>query len=1303
MAEPAPKIDQRTATDIAAQVQALLETYAPAWKEFDPQTGKPEGVSAALIGIFSRFAEIIIQRLNRVPEKNFLAFLDLLGASLLPPQPARVPLTFSLAAGSSVDGVVPAGTQVAAAPAEGEKEPVIFETERELVVTAARLASVFVRDPEQDMYADHSSITTSEVSSGVLIFQGNRGIEHILYLGHETLFSYPALKELRLSFELEEDIENPDSRTLQWEIWDGMHGIPITPSQDKTENLTKSEDVVFSNLSRFPKQTVYSLKSHWLRCRLLTPITSAIEKQEGMVRTSQLPKLKRVRMETTLEGNDLAVERAFTNAVAIDLDKDFHPFGEKPKFGNTLFLAQAEAFSKNKALVNLHVTCTNLHYLSSAGRTVLPVNPSDDLQLAWECWNGGNWIELGRSTAPPWLTLIELKPLPEKTMNNTIVVEGTVRPGAGVVVNWQTEGDIYVGEDGRFAVRLNLRREQLNVIPFKATLKGRKATAWAVVDRRTGEFPGIILEDSPEVTEQASIKIGGSVTGAMKVIVTNGSTGQEFEATYPAPKFSVTIELVEGRNELLVEAKDNRENTIAAITATIALYASGPGQVKGFSDGTWCFCQGGIVSITLPEQLASIVENGQDRFWLRIRIVSGDYGKEAAYKLKDPTQPAEGFTLVPATFRPPVISSIKIDYTQIQSGLPDPCLTLNDFVYQNTTDANESVTESYEPFQITKDARPTLYLGFTLPPARTAFPNRTISLFNRVADFKYGERSVPISPNHSKKSSDPGSDVIHKFIITNAAPIPANFELAILGTGWVTAVIPQQIDLTGGESQEVEVTAKIPSDTPLGSSDRGFMRLARAEDPKFEYNAAFVTFAGTEFPSGERLQLAWEYWNGTWSRLTVRDESENFTRLGLVQFLAPSDFTSHSEFGLKRYWLRVRWENGEYVIDPRVRRMLLNTTMAAQTVTIPNEILGSSDGSENQTFRTTRAPILLGQQLEIREPELPSTEERAILEKEEGEDAVSISRDTAGRPKEIWVRWHEVPDFYGSEPRARHYVLDHLTGEIRFGNGLNGLIPPTGTGNLRMARYQTGGGIGGNKAADAIVQLKTTVPYVDKVTNPEAATGGANAETLDSLLEQAPRTLRHRGRAVTLEDYEDQAMLASPEVARAKCVPLRSLVDDPLDKKPITPGEVSVIIVPRSKNAKPLPSLELISRVQDHLEANGVPTVNVSVVGPLYVSVNITAEIALASPEGASAVEQAVYQKLVSFLHPLTGGLDGIGWDFGREPHKSDFYALIEGVAGVDHVRAFKVDAIEDHPGIRNTGRFLVYSGKHEISLVFKE
>jgi predicted phage baseplate assembly protein len=187
-----------------------------------------------------------------------------------------------------------------------------------------------------------------------------------------------------------------------------------------------------------------------------------------------------------------------------------------------------------------------------------------------------------------------------------------------------------------------------------------------------------------------------------------------------------------------------------------------------------------------------------------------------------------------------------------------------------------------------------------------------------------------------------------------------------------------------------------------------------------------------------------------------------------------------------------------------------------------------------------------------------------------------------------------------------------------------------------------------------------------------------------------------------VEDYEDLAMLASPEVARVKGIPLRNLIEDPLGERPAVRGEVSVIIVPRSREAKPQPSLELLSRVQNYLGAHSVPTARVSVVGPLYVRVAVEATIALSSLEGASAVDQAVQQVLAAFLHPLTGGLDGSGWEFGRKPQRSDLYALLEAVPGVDHIQSLRIDEQQDQEGVTATGRFLVFSGTHTISLVFE-
>jgi Baseplate J-like protein len=1330
MTTPSPKIDQRIAGDISRQTQELIKIYAPAWQEFDPATGQATGVSGAVLGVFARFSEIIIQRINEAPQKNFLAFLDLLGAALLPPQPARAPLTFSLAAGSAVDGLVPAGTQVAAPPAEGAKEPVIFETERELTVTAAQLVGLFVRDPERDLHADISSIITTP-SSGEFVFQGNQLPDHLFYLAHSRLLGFPQINGLRLQFVVETPSEDDDLDRIivEWEIWDGSRWTNTFMEIDGTQGLRISGTVDLGAAPPMPEVQVNGIQNHWVRGHMFTPITISEDARLEMVRATHLPKVRQAKLEVHLLrplADGLSPESAFTNAVAIEPGKDFFPFGEKPKLNDALYLASAEAFSKGRpqglestsATVQLDVRIANSHLM----QTDTSVRPSADLQLAWECWDGAAWQPVGRSDAPPWLRLLEVDPLPTVTNEAVVTAQGRAQKGAVVVARVNPVAPrlgipipVNIGEDGRFAFSLQPEANGLYIIEFTAALGNKSDSAWAAFFRETGGTRNVELvfeaPSAPVPTSLTNLVVdatGSQAAAVVAIRITNASSA--FQAVIGPKGVELPINLIEGRNHLKIEGLSTSGATLAIATLTVGRIAASPAPGSNFNDGTHAFCQSGIVEFTLPDQVAPVVVNGQENFWLRTRIIRGDYGKDTRYKLKTPTDPNDGFTLVLDSFRPPLLSSVKIGYEQTLAGAPEVMLTHNNLTFETVKNADQASDPSFAPFVRAPEDRPTLYVGFALPPERTVFPNRKISLYARAAELRYDERLVPISPERSKKFGDPGSEVIHTFVVTNTESTPAFFSWGVFGSRWQSEMTDLSEDaVPAGASLEVTVRVTIPPEVALGESDRGFLVFVRSPIRSVVYGAEFVTTAGEDAAPGEQVRLVWEYWNGSrWATLAVSDDTENFTRPGLIEFLARPDFATRQEFAQPpRYWLRVRWEKGEYALAPRLRRMLLNTTIAAQTLTLRNETLGSSDGSGGQKFRATRAPILAGQRLEVREPEIPSAAEQEALAGENGEgvaeDAITIVRDAAGRPKEIWVRWSEAPDFYASGPRSRHYVLDHLNGEIRFGDGLNGLIPPAGAGNIRLARYQVGGGKAGNKPAGAIVQLKTTVPYVDKVTNTESAAGGADAEVLDSLLQRAPRTIRHGGRAVTSEDYEDLALLSSPEVARAKCIPLRNLIEDPLDQQPATRGEISVIIVPRSSEAKPQPSLELIARVQDYLESHSSPTARVSVVGPLYVRVDVAMEITLVSLEGASVVEQTVRQKLAAFLHPLTGGLDGAGWDFGRKPHASDLYALIEAVPGVDHVHSLTIAETQDQPGVTATGRFLVFSGAHTISLLFEE
>jgi predicted phage baseplate assembly protein len=230
---------------------------------------------------------------------------------------------------------------------------------------------------------------------------------------------------------------------------------------------------------------------------------------------------------------------------------------------------------------------------------------------------------------------------------------------------------------------------------------------------------------------------------------------------------------------------------------------------------------------------------------------------------------------------------------------------------------------------------------------------------------------------------------------------------------------------------------------------------------------------------------------------------------------------------------------------------------------------------------------------------------------------------------------------------------------------MHGMVPPTGRDNLQVT-YQAGGGARGNVAAGLITALRTTIPFVDRVVNRISAGGGSDTEALNRALERGPQMIKHRGRAVTAEDFEWLTREASQAIARVKILPTFN------DQGQVETGWVTVIIVPESQDARPLPSPQLRAQVEQYLRDRAANLVtfprHVQVTGPTYVAVNVEAELVPTQIEQAPQVEATALQRLRQFLHPLTGGYLNRGWEFGRLPCLSDFYALLEDIDEVDHV-----------------------------------
>ncbi|MGD2178597.1 MAG: putative baseplate assembly protein [Anaerolineae bacterium] len=123
------------------------------------------------------------------------------------------------------------------------------------------------------------------------------------------------------------------------------------------------------------------------------------------------------------------------------------------------------------------------------------------------------------------------------------------------------------------------------------------------------------------------------------------------------------------------------------------------------------------------------------------------------------------------------------------------------------------------------------------------------------------------------------------------------------------------------------------------------------------------------------------------------------------------------------------------------------------------------------------------------------------------------------------VLWEEAASLYGLDARSERYtvrIADDGTPSLVFGDGESGARLPTGLENV-VATYRSGTGSDGELDAEALTLLKTRPLGIREVTNPVAASGAADLETLDNARANAPLTVLTLDRIVSLRDFEDFA------------------------------------------------------------------------------------------------------------------------------------------------------------------------------------
>jgi predicted phage baseplate assembly protein len=404
--------------------------------------------------------------------------------------------------------------------------------------------------------------------------------------------------------------------------------------------------------------------------------------------------------------------------------------------------------------------------------------------------------------------------------------------------------------------------------------------------------------------------------------------------------------------------------------------------------------------------------------------------------------------------------------------------------------------------------------------------------------------------------------------------------------------------------------------------------------------------------------LRWDMLDGTKfvPAEVVRDETNGLRASGTLELRVPPSWAPGrppgSRPGPAMRWLRLQIAHGVFTSPPVLSGLRLNMVAATAARTILNEPLEPIQDTGTTGLTTGRRRMRLSQ--------VPILAGSVVIEVDSdlGGDVFGITTGSASR-------WQEVESLAGFDADDRVFVVDHETGEVLFGDGVNGAAVPPGFRNVRAVRYRVGGGSAGAVPAGAINGVITSLPFITGVNNPFPASGGTDPEPDADAMRRGVGELRSRGRAVAPADYGLMATRApGADVARAHGVPG---LHPEFAGKPI-PGVVGVLVVPPADETgePPMPTAASLQAVADFLTREVAPAgVTVVAAAAQFRQVVVEARVSLDPDLERAGVLSRAGDALTTYLDPLRGGETGAGWPFGGAVRHTSLVRRLLSVDGV--------------------------------------
>jgi predicted phage baseplate assembly protein len=315
---PVPTLDDRRFQDFVDEAKRAIPRHCPEWTNHnlnDP--------GVALIELFAWMCDQLMYRLNQVPDRLYLQFLDLLGIEPFAPGVASCDLTFWLSDVLEHDVRVPAGSQVATS---GSGPAVVFGTVQDLVMNPPRLAHVLGTTVDRPVDVHNPGGATGDgtrdlmphLRSGIAVecFGSSPAVEgDALNLGFADSLAGAALR-LTVTATAEGTGIDPGNPPLSWQSWTGQAWSPLPVHRDSTGGLNRPGEIVLLIPHTHGARAVGGRTAYWVRVVLRDPDPG----QPGYLR---LPRLSGI--SAAVVGGTVAAEHAESMAAEVVGRSDGRP------------------------------------------------------------------------------------------------------------------------------------------------------------------------------------------------------------------------------------------------------------------------------------------------------------------------------------------------------------------------------------------------------------------------------------------------------------------------------------------------------------------------------------------------------------------------------------------------------------------------------------------------------------------------------------------------------------------------------------------------------------------------------------------------------------------------------------------------------------------------------------------------------------------------------------------------------------------------------------------------------------------